>query len=125
VVLRVFSDTLAEKLADMFGIRTIYSTSGLAAPTLAAAAVLGDISHAFFADGHLYSTDHITVRDGELLAGQSVAAIRARHHALVIGLRHDAETIVLPSLDRVVEAGDEITLLATIEALARIRENRG
>ncbi len=121
VVLRVFSDTLAEKLADMFGIRTIYSTSGLAAPTLAAAGVLGDISHAFFAGGHLYSTDHITVRDGEPLAGQSIATIRARYDALVIGLRHDAESLVLPPLDRVVEAGGEITLLATIEALARIR----
>lgn len=121
VVLRVFSDALAEKLADMFGIRTIYSTSELAAPTLAAAAVLGDISHAFFAGQHLYSTDRVTVREGDPLAGQSVATIRARHQALVIGLRRDAESLVLPPLDQVVEAGGEITLLATIEALARIR----
>ncbi len=47
LVLRVFSDALAEKLEDLFGIRTAYSTSGLAGPTLAAAAVLGDVTHAF------------------------------------------------------------------------------
>ncbi|MBK9713468.1 MAG: NAD-binding protein [Kouleothrix sp.] len=121
VVLRVFSDVLADKLADMFGIRTIYSTSGLASPTLAAAAVLGDISHAFAADGDLFSTDQIVVGAGDPLDGRTVGAIRARHGGLVIALRRDGETTVLPALADTCAAGDEVTLLAPIGALGRVR----
>jgi Trk K+ transport system NAD-binding subunit len=121
VVLRVFSDVLADKLADMFGIRTIYSTSNLASATLAAATVLGDITHAFDSGGVLFSADQIEVRDGDALAGCTVAEIRARHAGLVIALRRDGESQVLPPLGAQVAAGDTITLLATIGALARLR----
>jgi Trk K+ transport system NAD-binding subunit len=121
VVLRVFSDALASKLTDMFGIHTIYSTSALAGPTLAAAAVLGGISHAFVAGGQLFSTDQLTVQAGGPLAGLSLEAVRARHAALVIGLNRNGEMTALPALDTVLAPGDDITLLATIETLARLR----
>src|SRR5207253_4974516 len=91
VVLRVFSDVLAEKLADMFGIRTIYSTSGLAGPTLAAAAVLGDITHAFSIDGRIFSADKMTVSAGSLLAGCTVDEIRLKHDALIIALCREGQ----------------------------------
>ncbi|HEX9371949.1 MAG TPA: NAD-binding protein, partial [Roseiflexaceae bacterium] len=121
VVLRVFSDVLAEKLADMFGIRTIYSTSGLAGATLAAAAVLGDIPHAFSAGGRLLSADQIVVRAGDPLDGRTVEAVRSQHDGLVIAQRHAGTACALPPHDTALAAGDEITLLATIEALARLR----
>jgi Trk K+ transport system NAD-binding subunit len=121
LVLRVFSDTLAEKLADMFGIHTAYSTSALASATLAAAAVLGDVGHAFFAGGRLFSTDRLVVRPGDWLDGRSVATIREQHDALVIGLRRGGETLVLPSIETVVAPGDELTLLASLDALASVR----
>jgi Trk K+ transport system NAD-binding subunit len=122
VVLRVFSDALAGKLADMFGIRTIYSTSGLAGPTLAAAAVLGGTSHAFVAGGQLFSTDQVAVCAGSPLDGQSVEDIRDRYDVLVIGLRSAGTLHAPPSLDAVVAPGDEVTLLASLEALARMRD---
>jgi Trk K+ transport system NAD-binding subunit len=121
VVLRVFSDVLAEKLADMFGIRTIYSTSSLASPTLAAAAMLGDITHAFATDGAIFSADEIDLRDGDLLAGRTVEEIRAVYGTVALALRRDAETCVLPPLTAVLAAGDVLTLLAPIEVLARLR----
>lgn len=121
VVLRVFSDTLAERLADMFGIRTIYSTSGLAAPTLAAAAILGDVSHAFFTNGHLFSTDQFVAQADGPLTGQTVEAIRARYGALVIGLRRADSALALPANDVAIAPGDTVTVLAMIEALARLR----
>lgn len=121
VVLRVFSDVLADKLADMFGIRTIYSTSGLASPTLAAAALIGDITHAFSCGGQLFSADQIAVRAGDPLAGRAVEEIRARYDGLVIALGRDGETCVLPPLDTALAPGDTITLLAPTDALARVR----
>jgi Trk K+ transport system NAD-binding subunit len=121
VVLRVFSDVLAEKLADMFGIRTIYSTSGLAGPTLAAAAMLGDITHAFAIDGRIFSADQVCVRAGDLLDGRTVDDIRKQHDALIIALRRAGRIQALPALPATLAPGDEVTLLATIEGLARMR----
>jgi Trk K+ transport system NAD-binding subunit len=121
VVLRVFSDVLAEKLADMFGIRTIYSTSGLAGPTLAAAAMLGDITHAFSIDGRIFSADQVCVYAGDLLDGRTIDAIRKQHDALIIALRRDGQLQALPALTTTLAPGDEVTLLATIEGLARMR----
>jgi Trk K+ transport system NAD-binding subunit len=121
VVLRVFSDVLADKLADMFGIRTIYSTSALASPTLAAAALIGDITHAFACGGQIFSADQVVVRAGDPLAGRAVGEIRARYDGLVIALRRDGDTCVLPALDAALAPGDAITLLAPTDALARVR----
>ncbi|HEX9372577.1 MAG TPA: NAD-binding protein [Roseiflexaceae bacterium] len=125
LVLRVFSDALADKLADMFGIRTAYSTSGLAGPTLAAAAVLGDVSHAFNAGQQIFSTDQVVVQAGDLLAGRDVEAIRSQYDVLVIGLRRGSEALALPPLDMALAQGDEVILLASLEALARMRSVTG
>jgi Trk K+ transport system NAD-binding subunit len=112
---------LAEKLADMFGIRTIYSTAGLAGPTLAAAAVLGDITLAFSAHGRLFSADQIIVRAGDPLDGRTIDAIRAEYDALIIALQRDGELCRLPALTMTLAPGDQVTLLATMQPLARMR----
>jgi Trk K+ transport system NAD-binding subunit len=122
LVLRVFSDPLAEKLEDLFGIHTAYSTSGLAGPTLAAAAVLGQISYAFTVGRHLFSTDVVTVREDDQLDGKTVEDVRTQHAALVVGLRRGTtHASPLPSLDTVLAPGDQITLLGALDALARMR----
>jgi Trk K+ transport system NAD-binding subunit len=121
IVLRVFSDALAGKLADMFGIRTIYGTSELASPTLAAAAILGGISQAFVAGNYLFSTDRIAIHADSPLADCAVADIRTSHAALVIELCRGDTTLVLPALDTLIAPGDHVTLLAPLEALVRLR----
>ena len=108
-------------MADMFGIRTAYSTSGLASATLAAAAVLGDVTHAFATAEALFSADQLTLRAGDALAGQTIETIRARHDALVITLARGDATHTLPALSTTLAPGDTITLLAPIDALARVR----
>jgi Trk K+ transport system NAD-binding subunit len=121
VVQRAFSEALAEKLADMFGIRTAYSTSGLASPTLVAAAVLGDITQGFAAAGSLFSADEIGVLAGDALDGRSVESIRDQHGGLVIALRRGETTQILPMLGTALAPGDTVTLLARLEDLARMR----
>lgn len=128
IVLRVFSDTLADRLADMFGIRTAYSTSALAGATLAAAAAIGGVRHAFFADNTLFSSDRVTVDAGGVLEGRTIAALWEQERALVIGRRRNDVLTVLPGFDEVMAPGDTVTLLATIDDLARLRaaaERRG
>jgi len=121
VVQRAFSEALAEKLADMFGIRTAYSTSGLASPTLVAAAVLGDITQGFAAGGSLFSADEIDVRAGDALDGRTVEGIRDQHGGLAIALGRDNTTQILPALGTTLAPGDMVTLLAPLEDLAHMR----
>jgi Trk K+ transport system NAD-binding subunit len=122
LVLRVFSDTLAEKLSDLFHISTTYSTSELAGSTLSAAAILSGVSQAFFVDDDLLATDQRTTRANDGLNGKSIQAIRAQEQALVIALRRQGKMISLPPLETTIAPGDELTVLATLDTLARLRE---
>jgi Trk K+ transport system NAD-binding subunit len=124
IVLRTFSDVLAERLVEIFGIHTTYSTSALAAPTMAAAALAGNIRQAFFIDGRLVATDEIRLCDGHPLIGVRIDDLRERESALVIDVQRNGENLLLPDLDLCLASGDHVTLLAPIESIQRIR-NRG
>jgi Trk K+ transport system NAD-binding subunit len=121
LVLRVFSDVLAERLAILFGINTTYSTSALAAPTLAAAAVLREVEHAFDVGARLFATETLCVRAGDRLDGGTVATLRTRQGLLVTALRRAGEATLLPRHDTRLIPGDEVVLLADLKALARLR----
>jgi Trk K+ transport system NAD-binding subunit len=121
IVLRTFSDALAERLVELFGIRTTYSTSALAAPTLAAAAVVGNVRHAFYAGDELFSSERFVVNADHPFAGATITAVRERYGALVIGLRRADTALALPALDACVEVGDEVTILAPLAVLLRVR----
>ncbi|HZC77558.1 MAG TPA: NAD-binding protein [Ktedonobacterales bacterium] len=123
VVLRVFSDSLADKLADLFAIHTAYSTSDLASPTLAAAAVLGNVEHAFFVGGQLYALQRLKVSTGDGLSGNSMAAIRARYQITVMQLRRSQVAYFFPSAHDVAVPGDELAVIAPIATLGKLRAN--
>jgi Trk K+ transport system NAD-binding subunit len=56
-----------------------------------------------------------------LLDGRTIDDIRRQHDALIIALRRDGRLQALPALATTLAPGDEVTLLATIEGLARVR----
>jgi len=122
LVLRVFSDTLAEKLADLFQISTTYSTSELAGSTLAASAILSGVGQAFFVGNRLFATDQRTAHADDRLSGASIQTIRAHEHALVIALRRDGLALTLPPLETIIVPGDRLTLLAPLDVLTRLRK---
>lgn len=122
LVLRVFSDALANELSSLFNIATTFSTSELAAPTLASAAILPGISQAFFSGGQLYAALPLLAQAGDPLSGQAIQSLRLSRQALVIGLRRKGESLTLPPLDTTIAPGDELTLLGRLDALAGVRE---
>ena len=122
LVLRVFSDALANELSSLFNITTTFSTSELAGPTLASAAILPGINQAFFANGQLYAALPLLAQAGDPLSGQTIQALRASQQALVIGLRRKGEAVTLPALDTTIAPGDELTLLGRLDALAGLRK---
>ncbi len=122
LVLRVFSDVLAERLAALFGINSAYSTSALAAPTLAAAAVLPGVDHAFDLGPRLFASETLKLEAGMGLAGRQVAALRADDQLLVLALRRSGTSTLLPAPAQALAPGDEVVLLAELRHLARLRE---
>lgn len=124
LVLRVFSDVLAERLGALFGINTAYSTSALAAPTLAAAAVLREVEHAFDVGERLFAIETLTVAAGDVLAGRTMAELRETTDTLVVVLRRGARRELLPAHDARLEPGDELVLLGDLPALARLRAEK-
>ncbi len=124
LVLRVFSDVLAERLAALFGINTAYSTSALAAPTLAAAAVLRRVDYAFDLGERLFASETLTLAGGDGLAGRTVAELREQSETLVIALRRNGAAVTLPAEATPLTPGDEVVLLADLKALARLRAAR-
>ncbi len=121
LVLRVFSDVLAERLAAIFGINTAYSTSALAAPTLAAAAVLREVDHAFDIGERLFASETRMLHVGDGLAGRSIAELREERGLLPIALRRTNTTTILPALDVELTPGDELVLLGDLGDLAKLR----
>jgi Trk K+ transport system NAD-binding subunit len=124
VVVRVFNDVLAERLRVLFGIHTAYSASRLAAPTLAAAALLPGAECAFFAGEHLYTRDEYVVGKGDDFVGKTGAELRAQRTMLLIERERDGELLLLPPLDQPIQAGDRITVVAPLKALAAQRSRR-
>ena len=101
--------------------RQAYSTSALASPTLAAAALLGNVSQGFLVNGKLHATDRIRIASASALLGCSLAELRHRHDLLALDLRRAGVSTLLPALDITLLDGDEVTLLAPIRALKRLR----
>lgn len=130
LVLRVFSDVLADQLEDMFGIHTTFSTSALAAPTLAAAAVLPGTAYAIDIGDRLVSTVRLRVEAGDEFAGQTVAALREQQSIVVVALQRGGEFCLLSHdpdqhdrpFERPLKAGDEIVVLADIHTIALLRQ---
>jgi Trk K+ transport system NAD-binding subunit len=117
LVLRVFSDVLAERLATLFGINTAYSTSALAAPALAAAAVLYDVGYAFDIGERLFGTRALPVLAGDALDGRRLDDLRNRGGLLAIALRRGGQSLVPPPPDIALQPDDEVVLLGDLRTL--------
>ncbi len=121
VVLRVFSDSLAENLPALFGIHTAYSTSNLASATLAAAAEVAGVKHAFAVDGRLYAMDEVVLRAHDPLSGVHIAALRQRYGVIVAGIKRTGGVALLPPDDVTVGTGDTLLVVAEPRSLTALR----
>lgn len=121
VVLRVFSAVLAEQLDSIFGTYTAFSTSALAAPTMAAAAIEPHISYALQIGGHFLSTIEIIIHAGDEFVGKTVEEVHQTMKYLIVALRRDNERTFIPALDTVLLDGDHIELFTDIALIPALR----
>jgi Trk K+ transport system NAD-binding subunit len=139
VVMRVFSDVLAEQLEEMFGIHTTFSSSALAAPTLAAAVVVRDTGYAIDLGERLMATAGLVVQPGDEFVGQPFSVLREYLGIVIVAVRREQHLSIVPHgfaasdpptngravrgpLDETLQAGDEIVVLADINKISVLRQ---
>ena len=125
LVVRVFTDALAEELNEVYEIHTTYSTSNLASPTLAAAAIVtgvrgGGVDRAFSTGGKILSSDDFTALPGGVLSGHTVEELRIKRQLLVIALQREGYLELLPPLETRIGPNDQGILVAPLDALEKL-----
>lgn len=117
VVLRLFDDTLADRVVNVFKIPAI-STSQTAASSFIAAATGRSVYQSIRLDGQDLQLADIDVRDGSKLAGRPVSDVLSQHDLSVVLLRRGGKSDVNPEAQTVLQAGDKIVVLGTVARLA-------
>jgi Trk K+ transport system NAD-binding subunit len=121
VVMRLFDDDLVEKARTSFEAQA-FSTSALAAPALAMAALDPSIKNSFEVGGRLMVVAEVEVRGG-MVAGKTVAQLRDENGVLILHVvKQSGETFFDPVGACCVETGDKLTLQATLRTYEGLRE---
>ncbi|QSQ23634.1 NAD-binding protein [Pyxidicoccus parkwayensis] len=118
VVIRLFDDDLSGKVRDTFKAEAL-SSSSLAAPAMALAAMDPRIIHSFHLGKHLMVVSQFDAREG--LPGLNIASVRDRFGALTLSLVRGGEEKLNPPGDEVIHAGDVVTFQASYPEYRRLR----
>jgi voltage-gated potassium channel len=122
IVLRIFNDSLAEKLQSAFNIKTAFSTSALAAPTFAAAALNRNVTNALYVGGRFLTTQEICVAADGALDGRLVGTIEQAYDISVLYRRNERGEDLRPRGDYRLASGDIIVIIGTLSSLEQIAE---
>lgn len=120
VVMRMFDPDLAKRVQKGFGIHTAISTSALAAPIFAAAAMRANVKYSFYVDNDLLNIGELTVQPHSKLVGRSIGEIEKEYNISVIIYQRSGFRDMHPEPAFLVEAGAKLTVLAELPALQRL-----
>lgn len=123
VVLRLFDDDLVDRVRHHFDAEA-HSTSALAAPALALAALDPRIVHSFHVGPHLMVVSRFLV--GPKLAELNLSALRDRFGGLTLSMkRGDAPEVLHPQGNTTLTPGDELVVQCRYEEYRALREHLG
>ena len=119
IVIRLFDETLASKVAGAFSMPTI-STSQVAAPAFIAAATGRKVYQSFqLAGQHVHFTD-LTINPTGRLVGQTVGEVQSDKRINIVMQQGATGVHVNPEPEIVLEPGDTILVIAPMDALLRL-----
>lgn len=124
IVMRMFDESLAEKVAGSFSLPAV-STAKVAAPAFVAAATGRRVYQDFqLAGRHVHLVD-LTILAGGTLVGRTIGEIQVNNHVNIV-MHHGADgTNVNPDHEVVLGPGDEVLVIAPIDHLVDLeRRNR-
>ncbi len=124
VVVRLFDDTLAAKVAPVFKM-PVLSTSHTAAPAFVAAATGRNVYHAFVLDGQPLQMADLVVEEGSALVGKSVGDLHRRPEVNIVMHQRGGTRDVGPDGGIALLPGDKLVVMAPPEKVyALIAEAR-
>lgn len=119
IVLRLFDETLAAKVRGAFALPAI-STSRVSAPAFVAAATGRKVYQEFQLAGRPMSLTDFTIEPTGRLGGRTIGEIQADRRAHVVLHTSRSGVNVNPGPEIVLEAGDEVFVIAPIEKLLEL-----
>ncbi|MCS7187699.1 MAG: TrkA family potassium uptake protein [Armatimonadota bacterium] len=125
IVMRLFSDALAERAQKFLGVQAALSTSAIAAPAMVAAAISQTVAHAFYVGEHLFHVAEVNLDENNPLVGLTVGELERQSSVSVILLRHsNGELVHLPPADLTLRPNDTLVLVGTPEQIALLRTEK-
>jgi voltage-gated potassium channel len=123
VILRMFDQTMADKVRDGFNIRIAMSQAALSAPTFAMAAIDASISNTFVVDDELVVMQLWTVTGDGPLAGKTVGDVLRELRFVTVKWQSAAGKAMLhPPPEQALAAGDSLMVQGSFEALLVLRK---
>lgn len=122
VILRMFDQTMADKVRDGFNIRIAMSQAALSAPTFAMAAIDASIANTFVVDDELVVTQRWTVKPDGPLTGRTVAdVLRDMRFSIVKWQPASGDGRLYPPPEQTLAAGDALMVQGSFDALLALR----
>lgn len=122
VVLRMFDQTMADKVAGAAGIKVAMSQSSISAPAFATAALEPSTVGSVVLDTSLVIMQRWTLRAGGPLAGLTVGESIARHHVNIVERSgRDGVVGLFPAPDTRLEPDDQLVVQGTYDTLLELR----
>lgn len=122
LVVRMFDDNLAKRMKHVAGIDEIFSTSALAAPFFAGAALDLDVYRTFTVGDELLNVGRLAVDPQSSLAGQTIEYVEDTYDCSIILHKRNGVKDMHPSGELVLEAGDYMVILADFTTLNRLSD---
>ena len=123
--MRMFEADLARRIEKGFGIHTAFSTSALAAPSFAAAAMRFNVEHSFYVGDSLLNLSQVDIEPGSQLRGWSIKRLESDLDLSVICHQLGECMDLHPEPDLILEPGTRILVMASLEALERLSNLNG
>jgi voltage-gated potassium channel len=117
IVLRLFDDTLADRVANVFKMPAI-STSQTAVPAFIAAATGRSVYQSIRLDGQDLHLADIDVGNDSPLVGRPVSDLLSNFDLSVVLLRRGGKSDVNPEAHTVLQSGDKIVVLGPVARIA-------
>ncbi len=124
VVLRMFDDTIAGKLADAFHLDVAFSSAAVAAPIVAASVLDLEIVGSFALEGREQFTAKLNVPEGSPLVGQTLGQVASAQRVMILSRKPQGGSMQFsPAASDLIGAGDCVVVhgeLADLRAFTKL-----
>jgi len=120
VVMRMFDPDLARRVEKGFGIHTAFSTSALAAPIFATAAMRVKVKTSFYVGDTLLNLSEIVIEANSRLVGWSMEELESKLDLSVMCHHSGQCTDLHPDPQLKLSPGDKILVIATLDTLGEL-----